>query len=66
MSVDSEDKPLIALGVALIASTVVLAVAYPVAKSLTADAPVAFVIAVLLSVFALKRTFAAMSDRGVP
>ena len=65
MSIDSQDKPLVALGVALIASTVVLAVAYPVAKSLTSDAAVAFVIAMLLSILALKRTFSVMSERGM-
>ncbi len=66
MRIDSEDKPLFSLAIAFIASTVVLAVAYPMAKAVTGDAMLAFVIAFMLSIATLKMAAARGSQSLTP
>jgi hypothetical protein len=52
--ITDEDKPVMALGTAFAASTIVFTIFYAIGKTLLRDAPVAFIIAVAFSLVALR------------
>jgi hypothetical protein len=57
MIIHSEDKPLFALAIAFIASTLVLGIGYPLAKAAIGDTTAAFIVSMLLSFSSLRWIF---------